>query len=295
MEASKLVQQINTLKNNKSFYIEEYKAYAVNSNGYKGVAVEVGESVDIDEKFNNVYLKKLFLIINKKEVNVVFLYTTDTFVNDRFGLICMNFLDKKNREIIANTPQKWFEEWAQLVGNTKKKKMIYDVVGEMKILSLLQKNGQKPIWNSTEVGTYDITALDGVYEVKTTKSKTVSTIVVHNQYQLNYQGLDKPLYIAYCKLEANDAGESIDSLYKELINNGFAKDILDSYLSKMNYYEGKSERKVCFMINEIRLYKVDDNFPRINELSFVGGHYPIGIIHLEYTVSLDGIEYIKLL
>ena len=291
MNANELINKINNL--NKSMYIDEYDAYAVNTSNMRGVAIIVDSNTVINESFNQVQIKDFLFSINGKEENVVFLYTKNKEMSEKYGLLCLDFLDKKNRKVIEHNPLKWFSEWRDLLGDSKKKKMVYDVVGEMKVLLELRKKKDYPIWNSATAGTYDITSNSGVYEVKTTKSKTEDNITIHSQFQLEIKHINKPLFIAYVRLEENKAGYSIDTLYNDLIKEGFDQNILDTYLDEMHYQKGKFERYLKFIIHEIRLYPIDESFPKITNDSFKNNKIPDGIVNYQYTVSLNGLKYLK--
>lgn len=294
MEVNELVKIINEVKTNKSKKLLEFEAFAINVDGIKGVAIETNKDVVILEKFNNVVIKNEYIKIKDEIHHVVLLGTKDLFLNEKYGLLCRDFLDLKKRDIIVSNPILWFNEWKELLGTTNSKKMIYDIVGEMKVLLELQKRGEKPFWNSTEVGTYDISSEKAVYEVKSSQSKTHETIVVHNQFQLEDDLVKKDLFITFCKVEKNSAGVSINSLVEELVASEYDRENIENYLSSKGYYVGKQERNECYVINEIRLYKVDEKFPKITKDSFINSKIPEGIINYQYTVSLDNLEYIRL-
>lgn len=289
MDAYELIQIINNLS--KSKYLEDYQAYAVNVDSMRGVALVCNENVVIDESFNQVRIKNLKFSISGKQENVIFLFTKNNEMSNKYGMFCLDFLDFSHREIILSRPVEWFYEWRDLLGDSKKNKMIYDVIGEMTLLLELQKKGKNPTWNSMNDGTFDVTTTDSIYEVKSSISKTQDYITIHNQFQLEILGLNKPLYICYIRVEESNAGESIDSLFNELVKNGFDEISLNTYLDSRGYYTGKNERYKQYIIHEMRLYEVDDKFPSITNSSFKDSKIPTGIIKYEYTVSLNGLKY----
>ncbi len=289
MTEKELIDTLNTLV--KSIKLNEYNAYAVKTGGMIGVAIPVADEHIIKERFNKVSIENLTFKIDDIDTKVVFLYTKEEKMNYNYGSLCLNFLSKEARQTILEDPLKWFNEWKDLLGDSSKKKTIYDFIGEMAVLLKLQSFGKKPVWNSIEKGTFDISTDDKIYEVKTSKVKTYEAITIHNQFQLDVEGLNKDLYIAYVKVEDNNAGESLDSLAKQLIDAGYDKNVLENYLRDNGYYEGKTERYKQFIIHEIRLYKVDENFPSITKNSFVDGKIPNNVIKYEYTILLDGLNY----
>ena len=291
MDANELIKKINSVKSGFYNRLPDYDAYAVSVDGFRGIAIDANKNTIIDEKFNNVFLKNVDMDINGSIHHFVFLFTEEEYLNSQYGFLCMDFIKEENRDIISGKPSEWFNSWKNLIGNVSTNKIVYDVIGEMKVLLELQKNNKNPIWNSIDMGTFDITCEDAAYEVKTTKSKTHNLITIHNQFQLDASTINIPLFIAYCKVEKNDAGVSIEDLYNELIDNKFDRTLLDKYLLKMNYYPGKEERYIKYSINEIRLYKVDSDFPKITKDSFKNNDFPVGVVNFQYTISLDGFAY----
>ena len=289
MDAKELILTINNLT--KSKRIDDYGGYAVKVNDLRGVAIVVDEDVVIDEHFQNVEIKNYVFQIDGELKKVIFLSTSDEFMSPKYGAICLDFLDLESREQIKKEPVKWFYEWRDLLGDSKKEKLIYDIVGEMAVLLKLQEAGKNPVWDSTKNGTFDISTNEAVYEIKSSRVKKDTYVTIHSQFQLDCSGLNKPLYITFVRIEDNDAGVSIDSLYNKLVENGFSKNILDDYLNSKGYYVGKNERYKEFVIHEIRLYLVDDEFPKITKNDFKNDKIPDNIVKFEYTISLDGLKY----
>ena len=294
MTRSELISFINSIVDGKSKQIPSNDdCYAVNASGFRGIAIETNSNVLINESFNKVDILNCQIDVGGVSKNVVFLCTKEQAMQEQYGLLCVDFIENKN--IVKVEPIKWFNQWKELIGNVKQDKMVYDFIGEMKTLLILQKQGASPKWTASQTGTFDISSNQGFFEVKSTISKTTQEVVIHNQYQLSTKGLDKSLYIAFCKLEENDSGDSIDSLVEELVNSGFSRADLDKYLTSKGYSVGKSERQKKYLVHEIRKYLVDDDFPKITKESFIGKAFPKGITKLEYTISLDSLNFEKML
>jgi len=272
---------------------EFMKSYVLNYNGLVGVAVESQYAKDIKASFNNVTLAKVNAKRDGANRDVIFLYVKKSHVNSFFIKLCYDFL--KDSELVSSDPVLWYEGWTSLVGNSKIDKMVYDVVSELKILLFLQNCGQSPFWNSTECSTFDISATNAFYEVKSSQNKTSDVITIHNQYQLDSKGLNKPLYIAYCKVEKNDSGDSINSLCEQLKSIGYENTNVEAYLNKLGYYPGNNDRDRKYLFHEIRLYNVDPSFPKIIDSSFKNDKFPDNIIKIEYSLSLEGLEYQKII
>lgn len=290
MTERELISKLNNTTTG-SQELSGYGAYVVKVDDMIGVAIPIEKDLIINEKFNKVFISNFLFGINGVATKAIFLYTKEPEMSEKYASLCMNFISPNSRNIILNNPIEWYNEWRDLLGDSKRNKMVYDFIGEMAVLFELQKRGDNPIWNSITKGTFDITTCDSIYEVKTSIVKSFDSITIHNQFQLDIEGLNKQLYIAYVKAEENNAGESIDSLANKLIAAGFDKTTLEDYLSKNGYYQGKNERYKQFIIHEIRLYKVDENFPFITKNSFVAQKMPKNVVKLEYTLSLDGLDY----
>lgn len=290
MNNIELMNYINSVGLGKSKYMEEYDAYAINVDGYKGVAIETKEEVRISEKFFNVEISNARMTFKGKKCYALVLITRIE-MTPQFSLLCNDFLAVSKRNDLMTNPFVWFNSWKQLLGTSNKNKMIYDVIGELYMLNHLQESGESPKWMSTEEGTFDIETKNALYEVKTTTNKSESLITIHNQFQLDIEKLKTDLYIAFVRVQKSEAGVSIDDLYALLVKNGYNKKELDKYLEEMGYYEGKQERYEQYLIFESRLYLVNDNFPKITASSFKDNVIPSGVIKYEYTVSLDGLEY----
>lgn len=294
MDVSKIIDFINSIIDGNSKEIEDYSdCYAINSNGYKGIAIKTTNDLQINESFNKVKIINCILNVSSEKFNAILLYTNEQNMSYHYGMLCVDFLNKK--DLITTNPMKWFEEWKDLLGNYRKEQMVYDVIGEMKVLLHFQKENHNPKWDSINLGTYDISSTEAFYEVKTTTSKSNENIVIHSQFQLNVQALKNPLYIALCKVEENSDGDSIESLYNQLIESGYNRDELDVYLDKKGFGIGKVSRYSKYLVHEIKLYLVDNKFPKITNENFKDNKIPNGIVNYQYTVSLDGLEYVKLL
>ena len=290
MNAKELIDFINNVQINKTKIIPGLEAYATKSANYLGVAIDTFSTIEIREKFNKVELVNARMDIDGMTHNVIFLFTREQCMDEHYGTLCLDFLRFENRERISNNPLEWYQEWSELLGNAKRTKMIFDVIGEMKVLTELIKKNYQVNWESINHNTYDISTNNELFEVKTSTKKTETFITIHNQYQLGpvENGI---LYIIFVRVERNDSGESIDSLYNELVSLGYNLEHVDEYLNEIGYGKGKYERQVKYLVHEIRKYKVDDRFPRITKESFVDDQLLERVVKFEYTISLDGLDY----
>lgn len=294
MFEEKLLNDLKQLQINTSKPIAEYvNTYIVNYNGLLGVAVETNCNVDINESFNNVSLIKAEIRRDEANRKVILLYVSENHIDNFFIKLCCAFLE--DSEMVSTKPVEWYNGWKNMLGNKKTEKMIYDVISELKVLCYLLEQKDEPNLDSADKATFDISSKSGFYEVKASTIKTKEVITIHNQFQLDTKSLDRPLYIAYCKAEKNDSGDSINSLYRKIKQAGYDISQIDSYLSSLGYYNGSLDRDVKYLIHEMRFYEVNNDFPRINDKSFKNDKFPPNVIKIEYTVSLDGLNYNKII
>lgn len=289
MNASELIDFVNATKIDKSRVIPEFDAYAVKASGYIGVAIKSDENVFIHEKFHKVEIANAQIKVNDISHSVIFLFTSEPYLDEHYGALCLDFLSLQKRERISKYPLEWFQAWCELLGNAKRTKMVFDVIGEMKVLLRLHELGLNPTWESMFRNTFDIYASESLYEVKTSKNKTETFVTIHNQFQLETN--KDILYIVFVRVEKNELGDSIDSLFNELKSTGYNVDLIEKYLNESGYCVGKSERYEKYLVHEIRKYLVNEKFPKITKDSFINGKFPEGVVRFEYTISLDGLPY----
>ena len=83
----------------------------------------------------------------------------------------------------------------------------------------------------------------------------------------------------------------INDMKEKLISKGYDPGKLEMELEKQGFERGANIRNKKYKILEKRKYEVDDSFPKIISESFKGDKFPDSVIHIEYTVDLDGLEY----
>ena len=113
MNAHQLTAEINRC--NFSKYLENFDAYTVFVDGFRGVAFENKNNVVIKEKFNKIFLENYKFLVNGKEKEVLFLYVKSNQVSEQFGIIALDFIDMSKRSKIVSSPFNWFEEWRDLI------------------------------------------------------------------------------------------------------------------------------------------------------------------------------------
>lgn len=269
------------------------RAWVLLSNSEYGVFFEyAGE--EINETFSGVRLKSDIKILEDEgTINVLVLSCGEKELRNEFSLICENFVDTgedgNHRMQIARNPLSWWKRWCELLGNVQGNKMVYDIVGELYSVLKLCETNKKPFWSATGLSSHDIETETDSFEVKSTLNKEKRSIHVSSQFQLS---ADKPLYLIFTRLEASENGKSIDDILYEISKYQPDKTVsYNKYLEEKGYSKGNHSRKKKFVILERRKYSIDEAFPSITEDSFCNGKIPDNIMHIEYDVSLDGLDF----
>ncbi len=270
----------------------EYPAIVIRSSDGYGVAVIYNDEKDVYEKFANSILYTQNLTIDGVENRYLILKCTLDSLRYEFATLCAQFVDPGQNGVdrinLLQSPLNWWEQWKELLGNTISNQRVYSIIAEMLVLYDLFKKDKSIEWSSINLGSHDIESDSCAYEVKSTLKKYDSTITINSQYQLNN---NKLLELYFCRLEKSKLGISINDIYYKLIQCGYSKEKLDKQLYHLGYEKGTSIRDEKYKVLEKRKYKVDNKFPKIVESSFKGNRIPDSVIHIIYTIDLEGLDY----
>ncbi len=269
---------------------ENYDAYYVQNDSYKGVGIV------IDEKFKNFvyYFENIVIKVEERTIEgnnkkyLIELLSDKINDTDEFIFICTKFIEAGNngynRKQILNNPQDWVDKWKNIFGNKSSEDRVYPLLGELISLKHLLKSGKNA--SLTSQGSHDIETNDCNYEVKTTTMRYESLVEIHSKNQLaSLNG--NPLFLYFVRLEESVAGVSLMSIIKDLNDLGYN---IDELREKTSYYNSQTLNK-CFKIDEVRIYKIDNEFPKIVDSSFVDGQLPKGIYSLKYTIDLSNLAF----
>ena len=271
---------------------QKYPAYVIRiSEGY-GVAIEVNNDLEVAEKFNNIKLHTGAMILDGEAKNFLILRSAFEEYRYEFASVCAEFVDPgdngENRDALLADPYTWWVKWKELVGNTNRDQRVYNVIAEMMVLDYKYKKDMTTEWASTKMGSHDIECAEESCEVKSTLKRYGADITISSQHQLEHI---KPLFIYFCRLEESLEGISINELKTQLITDGYDEGKLEIELEKQGFERGSNIRNKKYKKLEGRIYEVDEAFPKIVRSSFKDDKYPDAIIHIQYTVNLDGIRY----
>lgn len=271
---------------------DPYKSYVFKDFGSYGVAFSFAYNEPIKEYFSNCKIYTATMMIEGQKVDLLCLSCDAKNLRNEFATICAEFLDPgtdgSNRHVITADPIAWWKNWRDLMGNKISERQAYSVIAEMAVLEYLIDQGKSPVWTAANGGSNDIETDDESFEVKSTTRKYEAKITISSEYQL--QG-KHPLFLYFCRMESSPSGKSIDDMVELLVSKGIQRYELENQLTALDFEVGRITRKEKYKIIERRWYKVDENFPKIVDSSFIGGKKPDGISHIQYTIDLDTLDY----
>ena len=280
------IRKLQTLPDN-------FTAYVIRLPEGHGVAIEVDDHLAVSERFNSIRLYTTVLSFDGNRKNYLILRSSYEQYRYEFASICADFVDPGEqgsyRAALLNDPRVWWSKWKELVGNTSRDQRVYDVIAELMVLDYKYQKDKSTEWAATKMGSHDIECTEESCEVKSTLKRLGTEITISSQYQLEHK---KPLYLYFCRLEESLEGLSINDLEKELIKHGFNSTIIEQELEKHGFEIGASSRDKKYKKLEGRVYEINEKFPRIVQSSFKNDKYPDAIIHIQYTIDLEGIDYI---
>lgn len=260
---------------------------------YYGVAVPNSKQKRINEQFSSVCIEDQYYRNGEQLDHYLVLLCTNRNLRREFAYICAQFVEpgenNGTRNSLQGDPFVWWRTWRTLLGNRIAEKPAFAVIGEMLSIEHLLKQGIRAYWGGPEAGTHDISTSEKEIEVKSTTQKYRTTLTISSQNQLKSS---KPLELYFLRFEeCRMDGISIDIMVKRLTSLGYDTVNLESQLSSLGFGMGKEARSCQYRLLEKRAYQINDGFPRIVSESFVSGRLPQAIIHIEYTVDLDGLPY----
>ena len=271
---------------------DAYPAYVLRTNDGFGVAIKVDEKFEISERFNSCRFHTGQLRMDGNLNNYLMLDSMFEDYRYEFASLCTEFVEPgengKQRDTILTDPYIWWERWRELVGNTSREKRVYNVIAEMLALVEKYRDDKTTEWAATRSGSHDIECTTESVEVKSTIKRYGATITISGQHQLEHV---KPLWLYFCRMEESLEGFSINDVKDILVANGYDENKLEIELERQGFEKGANIRNKKYKILEKRKYEVDESFPKIVKESFKGDQYPTAVVHIEYTIDLDGMEY----
>ena len=265
------------------------EGYLCKGSGEYAIAIEYDFENPINEEFVGLNLSTNYLNFDSKTIKVLYLHTPDSVDLDKLSYIGAQFINKKNKNKILEDPYKWVDDWKDIFGDSKRKKRVYDVIGELLALKYIYEKDHSASWQGPAKGTHDITTKDILYEVKTTTVKNQSIVSINSAFQLSK---DKKEKLILCRLEHKPFANSINSLIEELIELGYSREELESSVSELGYKKGSRYRNISYEVLNINSYDVNEKtFPLIS-LEQMNGFAPMkNILNYKIILDLSSIEY----
>ena len=273
--------------------LESIEAYFICLNGEYGIIVPLQNLPSVDETFSNVRFAVRDFSIDRKEGSKTCLSLTSpmsqTQYGDKFVLLCYDFLLwVSSSEDVRNNPFKWWEDWKRMVGNAERERSAYPTIAEMIALDIMLTAGYDPTWEGPSKGTVDIRSDVYDCEVKSSLNRYEPTVHISSQSQLRKTGRD--LHLCYICFEQSDSGLCIDDMVGRLTEHGMNEAEIEDNLQHIGFQKGNHSRTVKYSPLKIWDFTVDDDFPYIDENSFVGGRLPFAVEKFEYTILLPELE-----
>lgn len=257
--------------------------------GDKGIFIEVTAD-PLRDHLNEIQISTECFSCDGAELEGLFI-STDSSDKEALRIMCeiatdlIRCVDRSNGNLDSEA---WFNGWRMTIGNVVSEKAVYDVVGEMLVLAILQEAGKNPIWAGPKYGRHDIVCSDSEYEVKSTiVHRLINQVTVSSGRQLDPTP-GKELYVVTCMFEPSKLGlYSIDRLSMRLVDAGYPEDELERALENLDMHTTFNRKKTFQLVCNPKQYPVNSDFPSITEKSFVGGHIPDHISDIKYTINLD--------
>jgi hypothetical protein len=253
-----------------------------------GVAVELPETLLVSERFAAASLNSVHREFNGKLRQFLRLESSRETLRNEFAVVCAQFLEfapAERRNQLLVDPLGWWERWKDLLGNVVRECESYSVLGELLAMERLISKGQRCLWQGPASGSVDLHTSAGGYEVKSTTNRYDSIVHIAGQFQLLTSSISN-LYLIHQRFEPSDVGECVDSTVDRLVGLGVPRDDLELGLERLGLEPGRAARRECYRLLESRIFRVDDNFPKITPASFHGGTMPNGIVQIQYDVDL---------
>ena len=276
---------------------KEWPAWTFKQDGWIGVAVPVDNYKPFSERFAHAkIMTEPSVEIDGISYDVLMLICTNMDLRNEFAVICSQFVEPgingNLRNQLISSPERWWNQWRFLLGNSISNSEPYPILGELIMLEKQLLDGKNAKWTGIEKGTHDLEMNDCSIEVKSTVNRYGYEVTISSIYQLLPAG--KPLKLAFLRFEKSCLGRNVDDLTESLEHLGYSSFELEKKLKEAGYEKGCTARNIRYKIIEAKQYNVDENFPSVTELSFKNNKLPECITKFTYTVDLAGLHGIQI-
>ena len=249
------------MKENTLLPIEDDGCISYLFRGINRLSIAIPFDLDIEVKhsFVSMKLEKSFVNFENKSIKSLCLSASENVDPEKFAIIASDFASAKNRRILESNPFEWVDKWRILFGDSLKKKMVYDVLGELVALKTVYQMDKTVVWMGPSGGTHDIVGDMNIFEVKTTQKKTEYLVSINSSYQLS---MTKPTNLVFVRLEKKPYCLTINKIVSDLISLGYSKKDLEESLESLGYPKGDRSRDDSYDILSILQYPINrETFP----------------------------------
>lgn len=208
-----------------------------------------------------------------------------------FSRMCVSIIERldcnlDNAEAIITVSEEC-KVWKEVFRKEREPELI-GLIGELIVYKKLLSNGKEPIWQYPNKTIQDFRlSKSKLLEVKTTTIRSNNQISIHGILQLDVpRGQD--LFLAFVRLERvqSDGDYSIEKLTTSIPESCFTDEQKDA-LNQINI----DDKRASFnSIDEIGVYTIDNEFPRIIPDSRKLLQSGENIIDVDYTLDLTNLK-----
>lgn len=218
-------------------------------------------------------------------------------LNPLFSIIAAEIIERLQFDVSAPdmTAQQVLNRWRDLLerapSEMPSREVLIGAFGELYTLKQIVQHEPDALrfWVGADRARHDFLAKSAALEVKTTtdRSRLYVTIRGHDQLEPPTNG---KLYLALLRLErVGTGGNSLFDLVEAIISMGADRVLLMIQLAKLDITQDvlnkmKDDR---YVVRDELVYLVDEQFPRLTSVSFVGGRLPERISTITYQIDLS--------
>lgn len=258
-----------------------------------------------DEKISKIKIEELELITNNssKEINKYICISCKNgklfpiFSRLLADILWHLFYDHQ----LINIKDPWqfiidrLNGWKLIFNSEDLKNEEKGLIGELILLKFLKNDGNQKInvWDGPLNGVKDFRLENMDIEVKTTAIRYGYIIKISGFFQTQSQKESEYLFFVRIE-EANNGNISLKNLIDEIKNicNSTEKAELNDRLEAFSPELFESSNK--WNLLESVFIKIDENFPKINEHSFIGDKLPNGINNITWESDLSNLTKIPM-
>lgn len=258
-------------------------SYLARGHNRLSLAIPFNLDIDINQDFVGMKITKSFINFDNNSISSLCLTAYDNVDSHKFALIAADFASSRNRRTLLTNPYEWIDKWRVLFGDSLKKKMVYDVLGELISLKTVYQNDKSVIWMGPSAGTHDIVGDNNICEVKTTLKKTEYIVSINSSYQLS---TTKPTKLFFIRLEKKPYCLTINQLVATLTSMGYPEQDLEDSLESLGYAKGDRSRDESYDLLSILEYEINkESFPLFT-IDDINTFAPQSNI-VSYSIGLD--------